>query len=120
MTPDSTSGIARCAGYAALALALLGLTLIGMSDSECRFVGRGDQDYSGGVTEPGNTGGILAFTLAPLLAMAALIVLVREGRHGRRASRATFAAVMLVFPFAALNFIFFFVKGSFACGLGLL
>jgi len=109
--------IGRYAAYAALTLALLGLPLIGISNSECRFVGRADQDYAGGISEPGNTGGLLAFTLAPLLAIAALIMLVRARRANQDPSRLTITALILVFPLSVVNFAFFFVKGAFACGL---
>ena len=106
--------IGRYAAYAALTLALLGLPLIGISNSECRFDGRA---YAGGISEPGNTGGLLAFTLAPLLAIAALIMLVRARRANQDPSRLTITALILVFPLSVVNFAVFFVKGAFACGL---
>jgi hypothetical protein len=116
LQPAAGSGTARYAAYAALALAVLGLPLIGISDSECGFVGSATQDYSGEITEPGRTGGMLAFTLAPLLAIAALVLLVRAGRTGSPASRLAFTAAILVFPLAVLNFIFWIATAAFACG----
>jgi hypothetical protein len=110
------SGPGRYAAYAALALAALGFPLISMSDSRCRFVGTATQDYAGEITEPGKTGGVLAFALAPLVAIAALVLLVRARRDGRPASRLAFAAAILVFPLAVLNFVFWVAKAAFACG----
>jgi len=114
--PAAGSGPGPYAAYAALALAVLGLPLISISDSSCRFVGSATQDYAGDISEPGKTGGVLAFALAPLVAIAALVLLVRAGRDGRPASRLAFAAAILVFPLAVLNFIFWITKAAFACG----
>ena len=107
--PAAGSGPGAYAAYAALALALLGLPLISISDSSCRFAGSATQDYAGDISEPGKTGGVLAFALAPLVAIAALVLLVRAGRDGRRASRLALAA-------AILNFFFWIAKAAFACG----
>jgi hypothetical protein len=115
--PAAGSGPGTYAAYTALALAALGLPLIGMSDSNCRFVGSATQDYSGEISEPGATGGVLTFGLAPLVAIAALVLLVRARRDGRPASRLAFAAAVLVFPLALLNFLFWIAKAAFACGL---
>jgi hypothetical protein len=115
--PAAGSGFGPYAAYAALALAVLGLPLIGISDSSCHFVGSAKQDYSGEISEPGNTGGVLAFALAPLVAIAALVSLVRAGRNGRPASRLAIVAAILVFPLAVLNFLFWIAKGAFSCGL---
>jgi hypothetical protein len=114
--PDAGSGPGPYAAYAALALAALGLPLIRMSDSSCRFVGSATQDYAGEISEPGKTGGVLGFALAPLVAIVALVLLVRAGRNGRPASRLAFAATILVFPLAALNFFLWIAKAAFACG----
>jgi hypothetical protein len=82
--PAAGSGLGRYAAYAALALTVLGLPLISISDPRCEFVGSATQDYTGQISEPGNTGGVLAFALAPLIALAALVSLVRAGRRASR------------------------------------
>lgn len=86
------------------------------SDSGCRFAGTATQDYEGYISEPGGTAGFLSFTLAPLLAIAALVLLARAGRP---ASLIAVAAALVVFPLALLDFILWAAKGAFACGLGL-
>lgn len=95
---------------------MIALPLVLTSDSGCRFVGTATQDYEGYIREPGGTAGILSFTLAPLLAVAALVLLARAGRP---ASRIAVAAAVLVFPLALLDFILWVAKGTFGCGLGL-
>ena len=111
----SGSPTGRYAEYAALALALLGLPLIAVSDSDCRFYSEG---YAGVLSEPGATGGTLAFSLAPLLAIVALILLVRAARRHDAAppSRLPVVAAIAVFPLAVANFLFWVVKGAFVCG----
>ena len=114
--PDAGSGLGPYAAYAALALTLLGLPLISISEASCRFAGTRTQDYTSELSEPGNTAGWLAFALAPLVAIAALVLLDRARRDGRRAPGLAFAAAILVFPLAALNFVWWIAKGAFGCG----
>src|SRR5262249_18525704 len=89
--------IACAAAYAAFAIALIALPAIAKSEPECRFVG-GDQGYTGAITEPGYTAGILSVTVAPLLAIGSLVVLALVRRAGQRVSRLALAAAVLVFP----------------------
>lgn len=109
----------RYVAYSALVLALIGLPLIGMSEGVCRFAGRPDQDYTSDLTEPGKTGGIVSFALAPLIAITALALLVRARRTGLRTSRLAFAAAIAAFPVAVVDFLLWVLTAAFSCGLGL-
>ena len=111
------SPVGRLAAYTALALGLVGLPLIGVSEGDCRWDPEAN-NYVSYLTEPGATGGGLAFWLAPVLAIVALVLIHRAGRgdqRGRR-PRLAVAAAVAVFPLGALNFLFAFAKGAFGCG----
>jgi hypothetical protein len=116
---DDATYYGRYAAFGGLALTLLGLPMIGISESGCEFVGSATQDYTGTLSEPGNTFGLVAFTLAPLRAIIALFLLTRADKGGRPRSGLAFAAALLVFPLAGLNFFYWAAKGAFGCGLGL-
>jgi hypothetical protein len=111
----SGSPTGRSAAYAALALTLIGLPLIAISESGCESGAAGNTGYLG---EPGATGGVLGFSLAPLLAIAALILLGRAARRqeAARPSALPVVAAVAVFPLALANFLFWVVKGAFGCG----
>lgn len=81
-------------------------------------MGSATQDYTGSLTEPGYTGGLIAFTIAPLIAIAALVLLAQARREGARVPRRAFAAAILVFPLAALDFVLWAAKSAFGCGIG--
>jgi hypothetical protein len=111
--------VSRAGSYAAcaaLALAAVGLALVSTADSGCRFVGSATHDYEGYVSEPGNTAGILAFTLAPALAVAALIVLTRRRRAGGRSSGWALIAAITALLLALASFIVWVAASSFGCG----
>lgn len=105
--------------YAAFALAVTGLLSVLGSGSTCRFVGGATQDYSGTVDQPGRTAGLLAFTIAPLVGVALLVLFARRGRHGSPLPRWGVAAAVLVIPLAVLTFVLWAAKGASACGLPL-
>ena len=102
------------AAYLALAIVVGALPLVGSSESVCRFVGSATQDSAGSIGEPGHTAGVLAFTLAPLLALGVLLA------RRRGMSRGTLVVAAAVFPLAVLNFVIWAARGIFACGLPLL
>jgi hypothetical protein len=110
------SPVGRLAAYSALALGLVGLPLIGVSEGDCRWDPEAN-NYVSYLTEPGATGGGLAYTLAPVLAIVALVLFARaRGDHRGRRPRLAVAAAVVVFPLAALNFLFSLAKGAFGCG----
>jgi hypothetical protein len=119
LDPDDATYYARYAAFGGLALTLLGLPMIGISESGCEFVGSATQDYTGTLGEPGNTFGLVAFTLAPLLAIVALFLLRRAAKNNRPRSGLAFAAAILVFPLAGLNFVLWVAAAAFGCGFGL-
>jgi hypothetical protein len=121
MTTDWSLARLGCFGaYAALAATVVALPLITSSGAQCRFAGTPTQDYTGPVAEPGNTAGLVAFTIAPLVAFAALVLLAQGRRRGQPASRLARAAAILVFPLAFADFVLWAVKGAFGCGIGLM
>jgi hypothetical protein len=112
--------LAPVTAFVALAIVLAALPIVASSNSGCRFVGSPTQDYEPHIDEPGNTAGILAFTVAPLAAAASLILLVRVRRQGSRPSRLAVAAAILVFPLALVNFLVWGVSSASGCGTPLL
>jgi hypothetical protein len=86
----------------------------------CRFVGSDAQDYTSDVSEPAHAGAPIAFFGGPLLAVAALVLLVLARRRNPdgRPSRLAFACAIAVFPVAFVDFVYFLVKGLDACGTG--
>jgi hypothetical protein len=110
---------APTAACAALALAVTGLLSVLASGSACRFVGGATQDYSGTVEQPGRTAGLLAFTVAPLVAGALLVLSVRWRHHGSPLPRWGVAVAVSVLPVAAVTFVLWAAKAASACGLPL-
>ena len=115
----SGSPTGRFAAYAALALVLLGLPLLAVSETGCRWNAAAN-NYTGHIGEPGATAGPLAFLLGPLLAIVALVLLSRAARrHDEARPRLPVVAAIAVFPLALANFLFWLLKGvsgAFACG----
>jgi hypothetical protein len=99
---------------------VLGFATITLSDSHCGPVSPKTGSSSGEIREPGRTGGVLGFTLAPVLAVVALVRIPRARRARRPASGLAFTAALLALPLTGLNFVVFVMKAAFACGIGLL
>ena len=82
----SGSPTGRFAAYAALALVLLGLPLLAVSETGCGWNAAAN-NHTGYIGEPGATAGPVAFLLGPLLAIVALsyspeprVVTTKHGR----------------------------------------
>jgi len=114
-TELSLARVGSYTAYAAVAVTVVALPVLAGSGSECRFVGSATQDYAGAVSEPGHTVGLIAFTIAPLLAVGALVLIAQGRREGRRALRFAVLAAALVFPLALADFFLWAVKGAFGC-----
>lgn len=112
------SPLARLAAFAALGLAVVGVLLVDRSDAGCRFDSEAG-DHVGALNEPGATAGPFAFLLAPLLAGAALVALLRRpGETGPRPrAPLALAAALSAYPVAGLALMLYLAKGAFACGL---